>query len=482
MGRFLEKNIGQEPDAGDGKIADPSKKLHPNIVWILAEDICPDLSCYGTPAVKTPNLDRLAAQGVRFTGAFTTAPVCSAARSAMMTGMYQTSIGAHQHDTMVRKPLPPGVKPITHFLKEAGYLTALGCGYGKKTHLNFTCDQLFDAQDWKDRQSDQPFFAQITLGVTHRAFRRDPNHPVDPAKVSIPPYYPDTPLVRRDWADYLESIQIMDREVGQILQRLDEEGIADNTVVIFIGDHGRCHVRGKEFLYDGGIHIPLIIRWPNHLKPGTVNDDLVSSIDISAEILNIAGVPVPAHMEGRAFLPSNSTKRDYIVSARDRCGSTYDRMRCIRTKDYKYIRNFFPQLPYVVMSNNYKRMRYPIQTLMQVMYAEGTLTPEQSQFMAPVKPSEELYDLKNDPHELHNLANDPKHQKVLIEQRARLESWIKNTGDKGAEPEDPKIAAEYHKRFYKGFTSMMKRRGLDPECTPMKYLKWWEKHLGVKQK
>ncbi len=459
--------------------AEPKEEEQPNIVWILAEDICPDLSCYGVPGVQTPNLDALAGQGVRFTQAFATAPMCSAARSAMMTGMYQTSIGSHHHRTLDKKPLPRGARPITHILKEAGYFTAVGCGYGKKTDLNFTSENLFDADDWKQRKSGQAFFAQITLAVTHRSFKRDPNNPINPADVSIPPYYPDTPLVRRDWADYLESIQIMDGQVGEILLRLEKEGLGENTVVIFSGDHGRCHIRGKEFLYDGGIRVPLIIRWPGHLKTGTVNDDLVSAIDVSAEILNIAGAQIPQSLEGRPFLSPDSENRDFIVAARDRCGSTYDRMRCVRSSDFKYIRNFYPQYPYVVMSNNYKRMQYPIQTLMQVMYARGELTPEQARFMAPVKPVEELYDLRNDPHELHNIAGNPKYQGVLVEQRKRLDDWVASTGDMGATVEDPAIAAEYHEQYYGNFVSTMTKRGLDPECSPVEYLQWWEKHLGV---
>ena len=247
----------------------------PNIVWIMAEDISPDLGCYGTPEVKTPNIDRLASEGIRYTNAFVTGPVCSASRSGMITGMYQTSIGAHNHRSHRSDgyTLPEPVKLITDYLRKAGYYTT----NNGKTDFNFKTDgKPFDGKDWKGRKPGQPFFSQITFGVTHRTFKRDKENPIDPDKVKVPPYYPDTKLTRRDWADYLESIQILDGQVEQLLKRLADEGLADNTVVILIGDHGRCHVRGKQWLYDGGIHIPLIIRWPGVLKAAQVCKDMVS--------------------------------------------------------------------------------------------------------------------------------------------------------------------------------------------------------------
>ncbi|MCK4277544.1 MAG: sulfatase, partial [Phycisphaerae bacterium] len=304
-----------------GKLAAAEKKDdRPNILWILAEDICPDLSCYGVKAVKTPHLDKFASQGIRFTRAFTTAPVCSASRSAMMTGFHQNYIGAHQHRTRGKKPLPYGIKPIPHLLAEAGYFT---CLMDRKTDCNFTTAKpLFKGKDWKQRKDGQPFFAQYTSHGTHRRWNRDRDRPIDIKDVEIPPYYPDNDFVRRDWANGLEQIQLMDRDVGRLLKRLDDEGLADKTVVFFIGDHGRCHIRGKQFLYDGGIHIPLIVRWPGRVKPGTVRDDLVSSIDISAAVLGIAGIDVPPYMQGRDFFAHNHRTRRYVFAARDRCDET----------------------------------------------------------------------------------------------------------------------------------------------------------------
>ena len=431
------------------------QKEKPNILWILSEDISPDLSCYGTAAVQTPNLDKLARQGVRYTNAFTTSPVCSASRSAMITGMYQTSAGIHHHRSHRNDgyTLPEPVRLITEYFREAGYFTAnvktaaKGVRGSGKTDFNFKFKNAFDGSDWNQRKPGQPFFAQLSISVTHRGghwkrLREQLNNPVDPAKVKLPPYYPDHPIARDDWATYLDSIQVMDGYVGKILKRLDNEGLADNTVVIFIGDHGRCHVRGKQWLYDGGIHIPLIVRWPEKLEAGKVCDDMVSSIDISATVLKIAGIKPPKHIEGRVFLGSGANavrrpqaeKRDHIIAARDRCDETIDRIRCVRTKRYKYIRNFMPERPYTQI-NRYKERSYPMLPLMKQLHAEGKLTPIQALFMAPQKPVEELYDIRNDPYEIRSLADSPEHQKTMKKMRKILDKWIKDTGDKGQLPE-----------------------------------------------
>ncbi len=432
------------------------RKDRPNILWILSEDISPDLSCYGTEAVQTSNLDRLARQGIRYTNAFTTSPVCSASRSAMITGMYQTSIGVHHHRSHRDDgyTLPEPVRLITEYFREAGYFTANvktaapGVKGSGKTDFNFQFKNAFDGSDWNQRKPGQPFFAQLSINVTHRGrhwknLREKLKNPVDPARVNLPPYYPDHPIARKDWATYLDSIQMMDQYVGKILKRLDDEGLADNTVVIFIGDHGRCHVRGKQWLYDGGIHIPLIIRWPRpsegrgwpgKLKAGQVCDDLVSAIDISATVLKIAGIEPPKYIEGRVFLGPGAKKREYIIAARDRCDETVDRIRCVRTKRYKYIRNFMPERPYT-QKNRYKERSYPMLNLMKELHAGGKLTPVQALFMAARKPDEELYDIRKDPYEIRNLAVSPKHQRPLKKMRVILDKWVRKTGDKGQFPE-----------------------------------------------
>jgi len=436
------------------KRAGKTAKDRPNILWILSEDISPDLSCYGAPLVQTPNVDKLAGEGVRFTQAFTTGPVCSASRSAMITGMYQTSIGAHNHRSHRDDgyTLPEPVRLITEFFREAGYFTANvktaapGVQGSGKTDFNFKFAKAYDGSDWNERKASQPFFAQLSISVTHRGghwktLREKLDRPVDPDKVKLPPYYPDHPVAREDWATHLNSIQIMDGYIGKILHRLDEEGLADSTVVIFIGDNGQCHVRGKQWLYDGGIHIPLIVRWPGKLKAGQVCDHLVSAIDISATVLKIAGIEPPKHIEGKVFLKSTATgpwkpadNRKSIIATRDRCDETVDRIRCVRTGQFKYIRNFMPDRPYT-QKNEYKETLYPMLNLMKDLHADGKLTPVQALFMAPRKPGEELFDLRSDPWEINNLAASPDHQKTLKRMRAILEKWIKDTGDQGQFPE-----------------------------------------------
>ena len=440
------------------------KKSRPNILWLIGEDMCPDLGCYGNELVYTPNIDKLASQGVRFTNAFTTAPVCSASRSAFMTGMYQTTIGAHNHRSHRRDGyrLPPGVHLITDYFRKAGYFTANvttaapGVKGTGKTDFNFTVENPFDGMDWNQREEGQPFYAQINFKEAHRVFKSDPEHPIDPDKVNLPPYYPDHPIARKDWALYLETIQNLDKKIGAVLQRLEDEGLADNTVIFFLGDHGRAHVRGKQFLYDGGIHIPLIIRWPGTLKAGTVSDELISAIDIAATSLWIAGIKPPENMQGQIFLGAKAKKRDYIVAARDRCDETVDRIRCIRSKRYKYIRNFYPDRPYTQL-NRYKECQYPVLRLMRRLHAAGKLTPAQDRFMADTRPPEELYDLQADPFEIHNLASSPEHQAILKEMRSTLDEWIRKTKDKGEEKEDPAVIAYYEQKMKANFDERIKK-------------------------
>lgn len=417
-------------------------KERPNILWILAEDISTELSCYGHPAGQTPNLDKLAQQGVRYTNAFTTAPSCAPSRSAMITGVYQTRIGAHDQrmrdkwSEIKNRTLPEPYLPITDYLRRAGYFTALGCGYSRKTDFNFnTQNEPFEGRDWTQRKSAQPFFGQITLPVTHRGkhwrqINEKVNNPVDPARVELPPYYPDQPICRQDWATYLNTIQMMDSQVGDILKRLKEEGLADNTVVIFTGDNGRCHVRGKCWLYDPGIRVPMIIRWPGRLGPASVCDDLISAIDISATVLKIAGIEPPKYMDGRVFLGKNIRKRRYIFAARDRIDEAVDCIRCVRSRRYKYVRNYMPEKSRT-QKFAYIEAHRPMLRVMKDLYARGELTSEQALFMEPRKPDEELFDLQSDPHELHNLAHSPDHQNVLNELRAALQQRIKETGDTG---------------------------------------------------
>jgi len=422
--------------------AEEQPAQRPNILWLISEDTGPELGCYGYPLVHTPNLDRLAAEGVRFTSAFTNAPVCSASRSSFMTGRYCTSIGAHNHRSHRGDGfgLPEGVHVFTKYLRDAGYFTCLPGA--KKTDWNFTdSEKPYDSNDWADLKTHQPFFAQYGFGETHRTFKHCPGHPVAPAKVTLPPYYPDHPITRQDWALYLEDINVLDQKIGAVLQKLEDDGLADNTVVFYFGDHGRCHVRDKQFLYDGGIRVPLLIRWPGQVQPGTVDDELVSALDFAPTCLDVAGAPAQKHMQGRVFLGAHKQPEPrYVFATRDRCDETVDRIRCVRDHRYKYLRNFLPDRPYM-QPNAYKARQYPVWNLLKELHAAGKLTPEQELFVADHRPPEELFDLRTDPWEVNNLAADPAHQDVLQRMRAALEAWIVDTDDQGRFPESAEAVA-----------------------------------------
>ncbi|MFH1574437.1 MAG: sulfatase, partial [Acidobacteriota bacterium] len=338
----------------------------PNILWISAEDISPDLGCYGDDYAHTPNIDRLAAQGVRYTNAFSSAPVCAPSRSAIITGMYPTSIGSLH---MRSKAVPPaGVKAFTEYLRAAGYY----CTNNAKTDYNFEAppanrppdtvwDETSTRAHWRDRPDrNQPFFAVINFTVTHESqirtddelfakntakLRAEQRH--DPARAEIPPYYPDTPVVRKDWARYYDLITALDYRVAEVLQQLEEDGLADNTIVFFWGDHGRGLPRAKRWVYDSGIKVPLLVRWPRHIAPGTVIEDPVSLIDLGPTVLSLAGVTIPEHMQAQSFLGAQKKPaRQYVYAHRDRMDEAYDMMRAVRDQRYKYIRNFFPGRPY----------------------------------------------------------------------------------------------------------------------------------------
>ncbi len=403
----------------------------PNILWITIEDWGPDLSCYGTKGIHTPHMDKLASQGIRYQWAFTTSPVCSTSRSAMMTGFHQNYIGANQHREHNKKPLPYGIKPIPRLFAEAGYFTAL---MSRKTDCNFTPNtksELFMGEDWDERKPGQPFFARITFGGTHRAWKRDPQRPIDIKDVELPPYYADTPFVRRDWANGLEQMQLVDRQVGALLKRLDDEDLAGNTIVFFIGDHGRCHIRGKQFLYDGGIRIPMIMRWPGKVTPGQVSQDLVMSIDICATILEAAAIKPPVPLHGKSLFSKAVKQRKYVFAARDKMDETHDAMRAIRSKDFKLLLNLMPERPWC-QYNRYKESAYPVLSEMNILNLKGQLTPQQAAFFAPTKPKIELFDLRHDPHEVDNVAADPKYADIKATLLAELEDWRDNViRDKG---------------------------------------------------
>jgi arylsulfatase A-like enzyme len=428
----------------------------PNILWLVGEDFSPDLGCYGTTEVWTPNLDQLADQGVRYTRFFTTAPVCSASRSAFMTGMYQTTIGAHNHRSHRDDgyKLPEGVRVISDWMRDAGYFTAnirelpahFGFSGTGKTDWNFTYEgRPFDSDRWEDLKSHQPFMAQINFQETHRTFHAPPH--ADPKKVVIPPYYPDHPVTREDWAKYLDAATELDRKVGLILKQLEADGLADSTVVFFTSDHGQAHVRAKQFCYDSGLRVPLIVRWPKnfsaprHYKAGAVDERLLMSIDLAPTMLTIAGANKPPKMQGDDFLGNNAPEpRKIVFGARDRCDETVFRFRTARTERYRYIHNFTPERPFL-QANAYKERSYPVWNLLKELDTQGKLDPLQKFLTAPTMPQEELYDIVADPYETKNLASSPEHQSGLIELRTAVDRWIEESNDQGRQLEPPELAA-----------------------------------------
>ena len=449
----------------------------PNIVWIVGDDLGAELGCYGESQVHTPNCDRLASEGLRFERFFATASVCSPSRSAFITGMYQQSIGCSAHRTHEKKPLPSGVHPLMYYFRKAGYFTSNGNGTpdskAAKTDYNFT-HYSFDGTDWSQRNPGQPFFAQIQINEPHRPFVRDTENPVDPDNIKLPPYYMDHPILRKDWALYLKSIQRFDTKVGRILRRLDKEGLSENTIVFLFGDNGRPHFRDKQFLYEPGLRIPMIIRYPGYIAPGEVDKGLHSAVDLAPTCLRMIGEPVPETMQGTPFLGEACRNRRFVYAARDRCGEAFDRMRSIRNERYKYIRNYFSGIPYNQWSS-YKRLYYPGLLLMERFHHHDKLTPEQQQFFSAFKPPEELYDLQNDPHELYNLVDNRHYSSILNNMRNRLRDWIEQTGDDPEALPDigflVRLRSEKKKNYY---DAVMKKRGLyDPD----EYIRWWEKQL-----
>jgi arylsulfatase A-like enzyme len=436
------------------------------------DDVGAELPCYGKQPIQTPNIDRLVREGTRFDRAFLTASVCSPSRSAMITGMYQTSIGAHHHRSghgTAKIHLPAGVEPVPAIFQRAGYFTSNGDYPAKakrvgKTDYNFEWDaKIYDSSDWAARKPGQPFFAQIQLwggknrndtGRWHREVApKALGTLTKPEAVTLPPYYPRDPVFLEDWAQYLDCIRFCDLQVGEILRRLETESILDQTIIILMGDNGISQARGKQFLYDEGIRTPFIVRGPG-IARGAVRGDLIEHIDMAATSLAWAGLPVPSWMQGRDIFAKDCQPREAVFAARDRCGETVDRIRSVRTEQFKYIRNFHPQRP-LLQPNNYKDTK-PFMPRLRELHAQGKLNPLQEEILfSPNRPAEELYDVRADPFETRNLAGDPKFRATLQTLRGRLDRWMVETHDGGPESEqvyDANVADELTNPANKGHT------------------------------
>ena len=446
---YLLLLLGIAGIASRASAAEVDKPLsRPNIVWIVAEDFSPRMGCYGDRLAVTPHLDKLASQGARYTRAFTHAPVCAPSRSGLITGMHPTTIGSHHMRSKLKRP----PKLFTQYLQDAGYYVA----WPGKTDFNFNVPKgaFSTTKDWTQGESidlPQPFFAYINFQDTHESRTRAPaeshakttsrlkaDQRQDPARMVLPPYYPDTPEVRQDVAQHYETATAMDYKAGDVLRKIDASGLKDSTIVIFFGDHGWGLSRGKRWLYDSGIHVPLLVRWPGQIEPGTVRDNLVSFIDFAPTMLALAGAQIPAAMQGKVFLGPKTEERDFVFAARDRMDETYDRIRAVRDQRYKYIRNFEPDLPYAQHIEYMDEM--PTMKTWRRLAAEGKLSGPQSLFFASRKPAEELYDLESDPHEINNLAGEREHQDRLTRMGRVLDAWIDETRDLGAVPERELIA------------------------------------------
>ena len=430
------------PERSEASKAADRQPARPNIVWITCEDVSPNLGCYGDDYAVTPNLDRLAARGVRYTNAFTHAGVCAPSRSGLITGMYPTSLGSHH--MRCTATLPGCVKCFPEYLRKAGYF----CTNQSKTDYNFAVPpEAWDVPQgakahWRSRAPGQPFFSVFNLTVTHESRIRAKYDRLehDPDAAVLPPYLPDTPLVRRDWARYHDLITQMDRQAGDLLNQLEEDGLADETIVFFFADHGVGLPRAKQWIYDAGTHVPLIIHFPEpyrHLAPdapGSAIDRLVGFVDIGPSVLSLLGLEIPEHVQGVPFLgPQAGEARRYLYGIRDRMDERYDMSRTVRDDHYKYHRNYFPCRPFAPWLDYMEKLA----TMQEWrrLDAEGKLSGVQAFFMRDSKPVEELYDIQTDPDEQVNLAGSPEHQKALERMQEAHFDWARQTRDLGVLPE-----------------------------------------------
>ena len=455
----------------------------PNILWISTHDTSAwNYGCYGDTYSRTPHIDRLAAEGIRYAHAFTAGPICSPSRTSIYTGMHPTTLGTHHHRSAVIRPA--GVELLPKILMDAGYASSK-----PDEDINLYIDKeeyesCYNADDiWEKRPEDKPFFAYFKLGSPHASvFKMTPEEARkarsnlladdelhDPQDAPVPSFVPDTPLFRERMALFYDAITNMDKQVGELLGKLQAQGLAENTIVVFWGDHGAGYPRGKIHAYDDGLHIPLIMKFPEKYRqlapaaPGTVVDDLVMHMDLAPTMLQLAGIPIPEHFQGRALSgPDKSEARDFVCSARDRLDNKPEMIRTIRTHQYRYNRNFLPHQPYASF--------YPDGGFFAAVPKEGTLErdfwetsclpgkekvhdpdgvflmhgppimvkqqglPQQYQqyaFWQDHKPLEELYDVERDPEEIHNLADDPAFSHVKEELRRKLFGWMIETADLG---------------------------------------------------
>ncbi|HLV01340.1 MAG TPA: sulfatase-like hydrolase/transferase [Acidobacteriota bacterium] len=415
----------------------------PNILWITSEDNGPHLGAYGDTFANTENLDRLAEKGTIYLNAWSNAPVCAPARTAIITGMHPPSTGAEHMRSMVT--LPEGFQLFPRFLRSAGYY----CTNNSKEDYNVekpgtVWDESSNQAHWRKRDPSQPFFSVFNLTITHESQIRTRPHEFvhDPDQVPIPAYHPDTPEVRQDWAQYYDRMAEMDRQAGEILRQLEEDGLAEDTIVFYYGDHGPGMPRSKRWPYNSGLQVPLIVYLPErfrHLAPpdystGGRSQRLVSFVDLAPTVLRLAGLEPPSYMQGSPFLgPETGPEPAYIYGYRGRMDERYDLVRSVRNHRYVYIRNYMPHKIYGQYLDY--MFQTPTTRVWNELFQEGKLHPPQT-FFWEEKPVEELYDLEADPDEVSNLADSPAYQSQLHELREALQNFCREIRDVGFLPED----------------------------------------------
>jgi uncharacterized sulfatase len=423
----------------------------PNILWVTTEDIGQEIGPYGDRYANTPNLDRLAAKGIKFRNAWSNAPVCAAARTSIITGMYPTCEGAEHMRSMTH--LAPGQKLFPCYLREAGYYTSNNSKEDYNVeHTGTVWDESSSQAHWRKRTPGQPFFSVFNILTTHESqiIKRPHTLVHDPAGVRVPAYHPDTPEVRRDWAQYYDNITTMDGQAAAILAQLEKDGLADDTIVFFYGDHGAGMPRSKRFPYDSGLRVPLIVHIPEkfkHLAPadyraGGTSDRMVAFVDLGPTVLSLAGVKPPTHMQGSAFLGRHiATPRPFNYGFRGRMDERYDLMRSVTDGRYVYIRNYMPHRIYGQHVGT--MFQTPTTQVWKRLYDEGKLNAAQKHFWE-VKPTEELYDRNVDRDEVNNLSASAGHRPILEKLRNANEQHIRKIRDIGFLPE-----GELHTRSLK---------------------------------
>lgn len=463
----------EKPAKAAAKTAPQQNK--PNILWLVIEDMSPALPDYGDMTIETPNISRLAQQGVKYTNVYSTSGVCAPSRAALTLGMYPSGVGANNmrvtsYTEVTGLPKygavpPPEAKMLSQYMREQGYYTTNNVKQDYQFKAPATAwDDSGVYAHWRNRPEGKPFYSVVNFTTTHESglfepygFRKVesrhyfsddveriaklPHHhgektteentavhvPKD-TKFTIPPYLPDTPIVRRDFWKMYNNLAETDRQIGAVLAQLEQDGLLDNTIIFFYSDHGGPLPRQKRLIYDSGLKVPLIVRFPNQKFAGKVDEQLVSFVDFAPTTIALTGNEIPPHMHGKNFMGNGKKQRQYIHAAADRFDGFTDTIRAVKDKRFKYIRNYRTEQGYY-LPVAYREKIPTMQELLRLRNEEQ-LTPEQSQWFRSYKPQDELFDTLNDPHELHNLAYDASYEAKLNQLSDEMDRWLTEIDDK----------------------------------------------------